>query len=87
MKQKILRFLRNTFIILLLILLIGPFLIPVPPLENTKSIDELKDPDSLFIEVNNINVHYKKYGDGEKVFILLHGFGASLITSAMRSYS
>ncbi len=25
-------------------------------------------------------MHYKKYGDGEKVFILLHGFGASLFS-------
>jgi pimeloyl-ACP methyl ester carboxylesterase len=27
-----------------------------------------------------LNIHYKKYGDGEPVFILLHGFGASLFS-------
>lgn len=79
-KEKTFRGLKITLIIILATLLIGPFLIPVPPLENTKTIDELKDEDSLFIEVNNINVHYKKLGSGEKTFILLHGFGASLFS-------
>lgn len=59
------------------LLLIGPFLVPVPPLEGTQSPQALSDPDSRFIEINGINVHYKLAGDGEPVFILLHGFGAS----------
>lgn len=80
MKQKLLRFLRNVFIILLAILLIGPFLVPVPPLENTKPIEMLADVDSQFIEINDLMVHYKIYGEGEKTFILLHGFGASLFS-------
>lgn len=80
MKQKLLRFLRNVFIILLAILLIGPFLVPVPPLENTKPIEMLADVDSQFIEINDLMVHYKIYGEGEKIFILLHGFGASLFS-------
>jgi len=80
MKQKLLRFLRNVFIILLAVLLVGPFLIPVPPLENTKPIETLADVDSQFIEINDLTVHYKIYGEGETVFILLHGFGASLFS-------
>ncbi len=76
-------FLRTTGIILTifaLTVLIGPFLIPVPPLENTVPVEQLADTDSKFIEVNGINVHYKTYGQGEPTFILLHGFGASLFS-------
>ncbi|MGD8404074.1 MAG: alpha/beta hydrolase [Anaerolineales bacterium] len=66
--------------ILLLIFLIVPFLIPVPPLEDTVPIEELADPDSQFMQVDGLRVHYKTYGHGEPVFILLHGFGASLFS-------
>jgi pimeloyl-ACP methyl ester carboxylesterase len=66
--------------VLLLLVLIGPFLVPVPPLEDTIPVESLTDPDSRFIEVNGINVHYKLYGQGEPTFILLHGFGASLFS-------
>lgn len=63
--------------VLLFIILVGPFLIPVPPAAGTLPIEALADPDSQFIEVNDIQVHYKQTGSGEPVFILLHGFGAS----------
>ncbi|NUM47478.1 MAG: alpha/beta hydrolase [Anaerolineales bacterium] len=62
---------------LLLALLIGPFLIPIPPLENTLPPAQLADPDSQFIEINGLTVHYKEIGSGETVFLLLHGFAAS----------
>jgi len=64
----------------LLVLLIGPFLVPVPPLQNTTSPQALADPDSQFIEINGLSVHVKTMGQGEPVFILLHGFGASLFS-------
>jgi pimeloyl-ACP methyl ester carboxylesterase len=81
MKSK--RILRTTGIVLtvlILIVLIGPFLVPVPPLENTVPAEQLADADSRFIEVNGINVHYKTFGQGEPTFILLHGFGASVFS-------
>ena len=77
------KFLRTTGIILtvlVLIVLIGPFLIPVPPLENTVPVEQLVDADSKFVNVNGINIHYKTYGQGEPTFILLHGFGASVFS-------
>lgn len=77
------RFARVSAIILLaiaVILLIAPFLIPVPPLVNTVPAKSLADADSLFIEVNGVDVHYKIYGEGGPVLILLHGFGASLFS-------
>jgi pimeloyl-ACP methyl ester carboxylesterase len=64
--------------VILLILLVGPFLVPVPPLEGLKPAEDLADPDSLFMEINDLTVHYKTRGEGMPVFILLHGFGASL---------
>ena len=39
---------------------------------------DFADPDSKFIEVNDVTVHYKEMGAGETTFILLHGFGASV---------
>jgi pimeloyl-ACP methyl ester carboxylesterase len=64
--------------ILLVILLVGPFLVPIPALEDTLPPRELADEDSQFIEVNGIDVHYKTAGEGEPTMLLLHGFAASL---------
>lgn len=63
--------------VLLVLLLVGPFLVPVPPLEGTVPPEELADPDSRFVEVNGITVHYKMAGSGRPAFLLLHGFAAS----------
>jgi len=62
---------------LALILLIVPLLFPVAPLTGTVPERELAGPDSRFVEVNGLTVHYKETGQGEPVYILLHGFGAS----------
>jgi pimeloyl-ACP methyl ester carboxylesterase len=62
---------------LLALLLIGPFLIPVPPIENPLPVSELTDADSQFVEINGLQVHYKQSGEGEPLIILLHGFLAS----------
>lgn len=66
--------------VLLCIVLIGPFLVPIPPLEGTLPPEQLADPDSQFVEVNGLQVHYKMMGEGEPVLVLLHGFGASLFS-------
>lgn len=75
---------KKTLNIILLILgiltaaiLILPLIIPIPPLENVRTTHETADPDSQFIEINGIEVHYKMAGQGQPVMILLHGFGAS----------
>lgn len=71
---------RNLLIalaVLLLVLLAGPFLVLVPELTTTSSERELADPDSRFIALNGLTVHYKEAGQGGRAFILLHGFGAS----------
>ena len=66
--------------VLLLVVLVGPFLIPIPPLKDTVPPEQLADPDSRFIEVNGLRVHYKTMGEGEPVLVLLHGFAASLFS-------
>jgi len=68
----------TVLVIILLLVLVGPFLIPVPPLEGTRPAQELADPDSQFIEINGLSLHVKTAGQGDPVFVLLHGFGASL---------
>ena len=80
MKKRLLKITGTVLGVILTFILIGPFLIPVPPLEDTVPAEQLADPDSKFIEVNGLNVHYKTFGQGEPVFILLHGFGASLFS-------
>jgi pimeloyl-ACP methyl ester carboxylesterase len=78
------RKLRRTILLVLCLLvaalLIGPFLVPVPPLEQAVQPEQLADPDSLFLKVNGLQVHYKTTGDGEPTLILLHGFGASIFS-------
>ncbi len=78
--KKWLRGLLIALGVLLVILLVGPFLVPVPPLEGTVPPEQLADPDSRFVEVNGVNIHYKMAGEGEPVFILLHGFAASIFS-------
>lgn len=75
--KKVLKITLIIIAILLLLIFVGPFLVPVPPLENTQPSETLADPDSQFIEINNLKVHYKQQGEGKPVFILMHGFGAS----------
>ncbi len=77
------RFLRGfsiALLVLLVLLLVGPFLVPVRPAPGTVPPQELADPDSHFVEINGLNIHYKMMGQGQPVFILLHGFGASLFS-------
>ncbi len=57
--------------------LVGPFLVPVPPLKNTVLPEQLADSDSHFLDVKGIKLHYKQQGEGERTLVLLHGFGAS----------
>lgn len=50
---------------LLFALAVGPFLVPVPPLEGSVPPEQLADPDSQFVTVNGLKVHYKSAGQGE----------------------
>jgi pimeloyl-ACP methyl ester carboxylesterase len=73
MKNKWFNLKKGIFIIpvILFVFLILPLLIPYPDGEFTGQ--QLSDPDSRFININGILLHYKIYGNGNTVFILLHG--------------
>lgn len=75
-----LRFFGFVIILVLLVVLIGPLIMPIPPLPEPIALADLTDRDSSFVEVNSIQVHYKIAGSGQPVLILLHGFGASTYT-------
>jgi len=79
-KGRFLRALGITLLVLLLIVLVGPFLVPVRPLTDTLPPEQLADANSQFIEINGLTVHVKTMGHGEPVILLLHGFGASLFS-------
>jgi pimeloyl-ACP methyl ester carboxylesterase len=60
-----------------------PFIYPIAPLENTVTERDLADPDSLFIDVNDVTIHYKDTlatTESDVTFIMLHGFGSALFT-------
>jgi len=67
-------------LIILILVFVGPFLVPVPALENTLRSQELADPDSHFVSVDGIQVHYKMGGEGEPALVLLHGFASNLFS-------
>ncbi len=75
--MKIIKILVGFLIVVLLLFGIVPFLIPIPEIQAARSIEELADSDSRFIEVKGITLHYKEYGSDEPAILLLHGFGAS----------
>jgi pimeloyl-ACP methyl ester carboxylesterase len=62
---------------LLVLVLVGPFLVPVAPLEGMVPVRELAGPEGDFVEINGLDVYYQRRGQGDPTFILLHGFGAS----------
>ena len=75
--KKILRTLLAVPLVILAIILIIPLIIALPALPDLAPVDELTDPDSQFIEIESLKVHYKQAGSGPTTLILLHGFGAS----------
>jgi len=78
--KKSWRILLIILAVLLLVVLVGPFLIPIPTAAGTVSPQQLADADSKFVEINGITVHYKMMGLAEPYIILLHGFGASVFS-------
>lgn len=72
------------FIVTLTVIGVISGLIPLltKPLPGGKVTDprELVDTCSQFIDLNGITIHYKKFGTGKPVLILLHGIGSNLFS-------
>ncbi len=77
MIKKILKALGTVLLILLALAVLVPLLIPLPPPSDARQLEQVKDPDSQFITIDNLQMHYKQAGSGEPALVLLHGFGAS----------
>jgi pimeloyl-ACP methyl ester carboxylesterase len=77
--RRLARALALALAILLALLALGPFLVPVHPFQG-KTPYELTDQDGKFIYVRGIWLHYKVYGQGKPLFLLMHGFGSSTFT-------
>ena len=75
--KKTLRALAIILLVALILAVIVPLVVALPLPPNLTSIDQVKDPDSQFIKINGLNIHYKQAGSGQPAIILLHGFGAS----------
>lgn len=60
-----------------------PFIIPAAPLVDTVTEQELADVNSLFIDINDVTLHYKDTPatvQSDLTFVLLHGFGSAVFT-------
>ena len=77
MKSRAGRIILKILAVLVTLILVVPLIIPLPLIDDTPA-GALADPDSQFITINGLQVHLKAKGEGEPVFVLLHGFGASL---------
>ena len=65
--KKSWRILPIILAVLLLVVLVGPFLIPIPTAAGTVSPQQLADADSKFVEINGITVHYKMMELAERI--------------------
>ena len=58
----------------------GQLTVTLPTAADTVAPEQLANPDSRFLRLNGVNVHYKSQGEGKLAFVLLHGFAASLFS-------
>ncbi len=83
--KRLLKIVLVLLAVVLLIVLVGPFLIPVRPLEGLSAPTALAQENSQFLTLDfpgtdGIEIHYRAGGEGEPAFVLLHGFAGSLFT-------
>ena len=79
------RVLKGFIAIFMSALLVGPFLVPIPELTDTRSVTYL---DSHFAAVNGVQIHYQSRGTGEPAYVLLHGFAtAAFLAGSTRCLS
>ncbi|MEM1907553.1 MAG: alpha/beta hydrolase [Thermosphaera sp.] len=69
---------KGKIITSLLIVVTVLAVIPIP--EVGSPVEELAFPNSQFAEIDGFKVHYIEEGSGDRVFVLLHGFGASVFS-------
>jgi len=60
-----------------LLIILGPFLVPVPPLPCTPSAERLAGPNGTFVRIDDLDLYAEIAGQGAPALVLLHGFAAS----------
>ena len=75
--KKVLKTLLYVVWGLLMVLVVGPFLVPVRGVEGTATAEELAADNGRFVDVDGLQVYYEQSGSGDPALVLLHGFGAS----------
>ncbi|WP_420643480.1 alpha/beta fold hydrolase [Candidatus Leptofilum sp.] len=83
--KKLLRILGTILFLLLFVLSVGPFLVLVPPLENTVSARSLAEEPSQFLTLpypgtDGLDIHYWDSETDGQNYLLLHGFASNLYT-------
>jgi pimeloyl-ACP methyl ester carboxylesterase len=83
--KRLLKIVLVLVAVIVVLLFVGPFLIPVRPLEGLTSPATLAQENSEFLTLaypgtDGIDIHYRRGGQGEPAFVLLHGFAGSLFT-------
>lgn len=83
--KRVLKAVLVILTVLVLVVLIGPFLVPVRPLEGLQPPSALAQENSQFLTLpypgtDGIDIHYRSGGAGEPAYVLLHGFAGSLFT-------
>ena len=71
--------------LIILLLFVCSLLVCLPAVRvagvaHTVPVEQLAEPDSLFVDVDALQVHYKVADEGDHTLILLHGFAASVFS-------
>ena len=69
-----------TVVVLIIGIVLGPFLVPIPELEDVMPVAELAGESGDFLGVRGVNGYYERRGSGPTAIVLLHGFGASVFS-------
>ena len=67
-------------ILIIFFLIVGPLVMPLPPLDGIKPMSELVYPDSQFMDINDVSIHFQEQvseNNNDTLILLLHGFGSS----------
>jgi pimeloyl-ACP methyl ester carboxylesterase len=83
--SKWLKIVLIVILVVAAIVLIGPFLVPVPELEGLQPTQSLAAENSQFTTIpfpgtDGIDIHYIEGGNGGTRFVLLHGFSSNVYT-------
>jgi pimeloyl-ACP methyl ester carboxylesterase len=78
--SKLMRVALILLALLVCCLLLCPLLVLIAQEGDTVPVEELAEHDSLFVDVDGLQVHYKTMGQGEPSIVLLHGFAASVFS-------